>query len=124
MTKPKSPEHALQVALKRHLDRHCKVTDAVWYAVPNGGKRHLYTAMRLQAEGVQRGVPDLCFILKGGRYAGLELKAAKGRPSPEQIQFRDKLQDIGALWAIAYSLDEALTILTEWGALRPTRVSA
>lgn len=119
-----SPEHALQVALKRHLDRHCNPEDAIWFAVPNGGKRHFRTAMMLQAEGLKRGVSDLCFILKSGRFAGLELKAAKGRVKSEQTEFINQVTALGGLCAIAYSFDEALAILTGWGVLRPLKVAA
>lgn len=118
----KSPERAIQVAVVRALKRYCKPEQAKWFAVPNGGYRHLYTAMKLQAEGTQRGTPDLCFTLAGGRSAYLELKAEKGRLSEEQIKFRDDIAILGGLWAVAHSVDEAWGILAGWGCL-PSAVS-
>jgi len=113
-----SPEHALQVALIRLLDRSCK---CIWWAVPNGGLRDIRTAVRLKAEGVTRGVPDLCFVLDSGRFCGLELKAKKGRLSVEQLAFGTKLLSTGAGWNVAYSLDEAIDILNNWGAINVRR---
>jgi hypothetical protein len=118
-----SPERNIQVALVKHLTRYCAL-DVMWWAVPNGGHRHLHTAIKLRAEGVQRGVPDLCFLLPGGKAGFLELKTAKGRASPEQVAFGVRAQGLGALWALAYSLDDALVILNEWGVLRPATVAA
>ena len=60
------------------------------YAVPNGGKRHIVTAMKLRAEGVTPGVPDVNIdiprayghiIFHGMR---IETKSAKGTTSEEQ----------------------------------------
>jgi len=114
----KSPERAIQVALVRLIRKHCRSGfDAVFYAVPNGGYRHIRAAMKFRAEGVERGAPDLAFVLKGGRAGFLELKADKGRPSDDQLRFRDHALQLGARWAIAYSLEEAVKILGDWGVL-------
>lgn len=112
--KRKSPERALQVALVKQLTRHAK---CLWWAVPNGGFRHLYTATKMRAEGVRRGVPDLCFVLSGGTAAFLEMKAPGGSLTPEQKQFRDAAEAAGAWWATAKSLEEAWDILARWGVL-------
>lgn len=112
--KRKSPERALQVALVKQLTRHAK---CLWWAVPNGGFRHLYTATKMRAEGVRRGVPDLCFVLSGGTAAFLEMKAPGGSLSPEQKQFRDRAVEAGALWASAKSIDDAWDVLAGWGVL-------
>src|SRR5699024_10256580 len=50
------------------------------HAVPNGGARNIVVARKLKAEGVQRGVPDLCLPVPRGPYHGLyiELKRAGG----------------------------------------------
>lgn len=117
-TKPrKAPERALQIQVVRALKKFCKPENAEWFAVPNGGYRHLYTATKLQAEGTRRGTPDLCFTLKGGRSAYLELKAEKGRLSPDQTAFRDRVLTLGALWEVAHSIDEAWGVLSAWGCL-------
>ena len=50
------------------------------YAIPNGGKRAMKTAIALKAQGVKSGVPDMCLPVARGGYHGLyiELKRQKG----------------------------------------------
>lgn len=112
--KRKSPERAIQVAIVKALRQHCRF---VWFAVPNGGKRHIHTAIKMKAEGVRAGTPDLVFVLPQGRAAFLELKSEDGRLSDAQIQFRQEVQALCAYWAVAHSVDEAWGILAAWGCL-------
>lgn len=109
-----SPERAIQTAIVKALHQHCKFP---WFAVPNGGKRHVHTAIKLKAEGVRAGVPDLVFVLPGGRFAGLELKAEKGRLSDAQKEWRDRITALCGWWNVAHSIDEAWGILAAWGCL-------
>src|SRR5699024_826416 len=44
------------------------------HAVPNGGARNIVVARKLKAEGVQRGVPDLCLPVPRGPYHGLYIE--------------------------------------------------
>lgn len=114
MAKRQSPEHKIQTAIVKALHQHCPHP---WFAVPNGGKRHVITAVKLKAEGVRPGVPDLCFILPGGRFAGLELKSEKGILSEHQKAFRDAITTRQGWWGVAHSVDEAYGILAAWGCL-------
>lgn len=117
-TKRQAPERAIQTAIVKALRKHAKPHLCRWFAVPNGGHRHLYTATKLKAEGTQRGTPDLCFVLPPrGRIAFLELKSDTGRLSPAQIEFRDDVTALGALYAVAHSTDEAWGVLAAWGVL-------
>lgn len=113
--KRQAPERAIQVAIVKALRKHAK--NCVWYAVPNGGHRHLYTAQKLKAEGTRRGTPDLCFVLPGGRAAFLELKAEKGRLSDDQKEFCQAVTALQGWWAVAHSFDEAYGVLAGWGVL-------
>ena len=110
-------EHKLQVALMDYL-RIAGRRDLHWFAVPNGGHRHIAEASRLKAEGVRSGTPDLCFMLEGGKVAWLEMKTAKGTLGPAQKAFRDLAQRLGHQWGLARSVDEAIVLLTQWGVLR------
>jgi hypothetical protein len=110
-------EHKLQVALLDYL-RIAGRRDLHWFAVPNGGHRHIAEASRLKAEGVRSGTPDLCFMLEGGKVAWLEMKTAKGTLGPAQKAFRDLAQRLGHQWGLARSVDEAIVLLTQWGVLR------
>jgi len=90
---------------------------ALLYAVPNGGHRNKATAGRLKAEGVRRGVPDVCLPVPRGGYGALyiELKAPRepgggkraGRLSQSQADYGAALLRAGNAWVVAYGWDEA-----------------
>lgn len=114
MAKRAQPEREIQVKLVKELRKHCPYP---FFAVPNGGKRDIRVATKLKAEGVQPGVTDLVFVLPGGRFAGLELKAGKNGLTPHQVEFRQRVQAQQGWWGIAHSFDEAYGILAAWGCL-------
>ena len=120
--KPGGPsEHKLQVSLIAYLSIAGR-KDLHWFAVPNGGHRHIAQASRLKAEGVKAGIPDLCFMLDEGRTAWLEMKTEKGSLGVNQRAFRDMAFRLGHKWGMARSLDEAIVLLREWNVLRPGEV--
>lgn len=110
-------EHKIQVALCDYLALGGR-KDLHWFAIPNGGHRHIRQATKLKAEGVRPGSPDMCFILPEGRTGWLELKTKRGSLSPAQREFRDKAQALGHVWAVAKDIDEAIRVISDWGVLR------
>lgn len=63
------------------------------FAIPNGGWRSKATAMKLKAEGVSPGVPDL-FVPQFNLW--VEMKRVKGgRVSPDQHDWIKYLTEIG-----------------------------
>lgn len=110
-------EHKIQVALCDYLALGGR-KDLHWFAIPNGGHRHIRQAAKLKAEGVRPGSPDMCFILPEGRTGWLELKTKRGSLSPAQREFRDKAQALGHVWAVAKDIDEAIRVISDWGVLR------
>lgn len=63
------------------------------FAIPNGGKRGKAEALRLQAEGVTSGVPDLCIP---AWHLYIEMKRTKGGTvSKEQREILDYLNSCG-----------------------------
>lgn len=79
MTASVGPEERLQRAVAQYLRPAVRDAECLWWHVPNGGHRAPSTAARLKLMGVRAGVPDLAFILPGGRCAYIELKAGPGR---------------------------------------------
>lgn len=73
---------------------------ALLFAIPNGGDRHPAVAAKLQAEGVQPGVPDLCLPVARHGYHGMfiELKAPGGTASEAQLEWIAALREQG-YWA-------------------------
>lgn len=76
------------------------------YAVPNGGERNLIVASRLKTEGVKSGVPDICWPVPRGVFAGLyiEMKVhPNGRVSETQEQWHRDLRSVGYAVAVCWS---------------------
>jgi len=114
-------EHQFQVAVCELLDIQAR-PDMIWFAIPNGGHRHIAVAKLMKNEGVKRGIPDLAFLMPEGRSAWLELKVRGGRLSPDQKLFRDRACKLGHEWGLAKTINEAITFLDWIEALkRPAR---
>ncbi|MCF4151775.1 VRR-NUC domain-containing protein [Dethiosulfovibrio sp. F2B] len=76
------------------------------FAVPNGGARGKATAGRLKAEGVSKGVPDLC-IPEWAFW--IEMKRRKGGVlSPEQKDWLEYLNESGHKAVVCRGMDEAI----------------
>jgi hypothetical protein len=66
-----------------------------------------------------RGVSDIIGCLKDGRFLAIEVKRPGGRPTPEQTQFIDMINQNGGLAFVAHSVEEVQEQLHEY--LRPNR---
>ena len=95
-------EHQHQKALIRWFDLAYPDFRGLLFATPNGGQRHPAVAAKLKAEGVRRGVPDLCLPVARHGFHGLfiELKTETGRLTREQAQWLERLDAEGfmAVW--------------------------
>lgn len=92
----------------------------VIYAIANGGRAGIRTGARYKAEGVLKGVPDICFTWPNGKHHGLfiEMKRREGgRVSPEQKEVIANLKHYGYAVEICAGWEEAekafRTYLTE-----------
>ena len=65
----------------------------------------------------QPSASDL-LLFHSGQFFALELKADKGRVSPEQDEFLAAVRNAGGMAWCAKGLDEALITLRHWGLLR------
>lgn len=82
------------------------------FAIPNGGYRGKNQAMKLKAEGVSKGVPDLfCPEL----FLWIEMKREKGGiVSPEQKDWLAYLDSVGYKTMICRGLDDAKAQVIEF----------
>lgn len=71
--------------------------------------------MKLAAEGVDPGVPDIVVVLHEGRSGWIELKSESGTLTENQKRWRDLLIERGHQWALCRSLREIEDALREWG---------
>lgn len=108
-------EHAEQAALFRWAEfARVRLPElALLFAIPNGGHRNKVTAARLKVEGVKRGVPDVCLpVARNGAHGlWIELKAGRGRPTPEQIGWIRALRRQGYVAAICQGWEEARSLI-------------
>ena len=88
----------------------------LYFAIPNGGSRHMLEAINLKRGGVKAGVPDLCIPVPKKHYHGLyiELKKTKGKLSEHQQCWLDKLSKNGYCAVVAYGYSEAQRIIEEY----------
>jgi hypothetical protein len=87
------------------------------YAIPNGNWRHKATAGKLKAEGVRRGVPDLCLPVPRGPYHGLYLELKRkggGKLSRSQHEWLERLAAQGYRAAVAKGAEEAIRELEHY----------
>ncbi len=82
----------------------------IMFAIPNGGKRHITTAMKLKREGAVSGVPDIFFAKSNGVKNGMfiEFKAGGNKTTENQEKVIKDLQKFGFYVFIAYSCSEAI----------------
>ncbi|MBK8987407.1 MAG: VRR-NUC domain-containing protein [Chloroflexi bacterium] len=92
------------------------------HAIPNGGHRHPVVAAKMKAEGVKRGVPDLCLPVARGGFHGLyiEMKFGRNRPSDEQLWWLEALAGQGYKTAVCWSFEAAQRIILEYLRLNPS----
>lgn len=114
-------EHALQVQVIGLIEIGKTHPDITAVAIPNAGRRSWKVGKRMKAEGMRRGAPDLAVLMPEGRVGWLEMKKPKrGVQSDYQMGFEAKCKRLGHSYALAFTLDQAITALIGWGALKPT----
>ena len=89
-------EHLEQVTLIAWYRRTYK--NELLVAIPNGGKRHIKTALAMKQEGVSKGFPDLFLPVPNSKSHGLfiEMKRQKGGAvSKEQKEWLEYLNTVG-----------------------------
>jgi hypothetical protein len=107
-----------------------RTKDLPWCSVPNGGKRNAREAALLKAEGVQAGVPDwLCFVasmteeppcddppsfLWHGLAIEFKSPSGKGKVSPAQQEWHERLRDQGWLVEVCTTAEEAWRLTMEY----------
>ena len=87
------------------------------YAIPNGGKRAIKTAIALKAQGVKSGVPDMCLPVARGGDHGLyiELKRQKGGVVSEtQKSWITALAKQGYKAVVCKGAEEAIGTIKEY----------
>lgn len=93
-----------------------KVDPRLCAHIPNGGKRGIIEANIFKAIGVRAGHEDLFLAVPRGHAPGcfIEVKAPKGRISPDQKEMMKLHQEQGYMVAVVWSFDEAVRAITNY----------
>lgn len=118
------PEAALHRATANFLRAALK-PPTVWSTVPSGGGGRVRGA-QLKAMGLAKGLPDILVVhpaLSPGYslVVGLELKARRGRLSPEQVAMQAAFGRAGGWYFVCRSLEDVEAAL--WEAQVPLHAS-
>lgn len=75
-----------------------------------------WTAVKMRAEGLKRGVPDLVLPIPRHPYHGLflEMKSPGKYPTSEQRWWRDALSARGYCWQCCWSGNDAIQVVTSY----------
>jgi len=106
-------EHNIQKAIAKYLLHVELQGKLIYFAVPNGGDRHIAVAAKIKAEGGRSGIPDLVLISKGKPYF-LEVKSARGDLSDNQKSFFKAFDEQGINCALVRSVSDVQEILKIW----------
>lgn len=90
---------------------------ALLYHVPNEGKRSRTAGARMKAEGLKKGVPDLCLPVARGGCHGLyiELKREKsGKATAAQIEWMEALMREGYAVSICHGWEAAAKTIRDY----------
>lgn len=119
-----------QAALLKELALRYPAAARLIYHVPNGGHRHKMVAIKLKAQGVRAGVPDLVLPMARGGYFGLYIEFKAMPPfdaevSPSQHAYIQALNEQGYLAVVCRGHIDALEAIRAYLLLDETpRVAA
>jgi hypothetical protein len=69
--------------------------------------------------GIPAGWPDITGCMPGGRFIGVECKAATGKQDRLQVLAQMKIEGNGGLYILAHSLEELVEELAKENVLNP-----
>lgn len=96
---------------------------SLMYSIPNAGgftggfQKNLLRVLSLRAEGVKKGVPDICLPVARGGFHSLyiEMKRVKGgKEKPEQAEWRIALATAGHQVVTARGVNEGIKALEKY----------
>lgn len=112
----KQTEHQEQATLIKWFRYQYPIYAKCLWAIPNGGMRHIRTAIKLKKEGVLPGVADLFLMIPREDKHGLfiEMKAKNGKIQPSQKEFLQMAKAMGYEIALCYGFEDAKQFITSY----------
>lgn len=102
--KRRKPEKDRQKAIVAYLLSH-------GWLVAETDAGAAYHAGGYSGSHIPAGWPDLTCLAPGGRFVGVEVKAATGRQSPVQVDMQQRIERLGGLYVLARSVDDVVAAL-------------
>lgn len=113
-----SSEHDEQVAVFQwaQMNAHLWPCLSRMFAIPNGGKRTKGTAIKLKAEGVKAGVPDIFLPWPTSGWCGLwiEMKYGSNKTTEQQREWLTWLKLNGYQTAVCWGAKEAIRVIENY----------
>ena len=90
--------------------------DLLLAAIPNGGHRRAMEAVKLKAEGVVAGMPDLCLLEPKNGVHGLfiEMKTEDGKVSEQQKKIHAQLAERGYCVKVCRSFQDGQQAIIDY----------
>ena len=109
-------EHQEQVALVTWFRLQYPKYNKYLWAIPNGGSRHIVTAVKLKAEGVLAGVSDIFLMIPKSGLHGMfiEMKVKGGKLSEAQKEFMGAATLMGYQAVVCYGFEDAKEAITNY----------
>lgn len=108
----KRPEQTLQRQILTALFRGYRVS--VFFHVPNSGKRSRIEGYNNKLSGVLAGVSDLIVVRPQGRTGWIEVKDKGKKPSNVQVEFAERLAQLGHRVHLVDCIEQIMPIIEEW----------
>ena len=108
-------EQMLVVQWSKMMEQFCPEL-ALLHAIPSGGHRHKKVGVYMKAEGVKRGVPDLCLPVPRQGYNGfyIENKFGDNYATLEQREWLVALVEQGYRCDLLYGADSIIDALCDY----------
>jgi hypothetical protein len=113
-----------QAAIIRWADEQCAthpeldLLNASLNGIKLGGssKQRARTIAKAKREGMRVGYPDLFLPVARNGWHGLfiELKHRRNKPTPEQVQWLDRLTEQGYLATACWEAHDAINVISEY----------
>lgn len=86
------------------------------FSTLNGIKLSIGSAKKAKLSGNKKGVPDIIFPYKSGKYSGLmiELKIEYNKPTTEQKDYIKFTRDQGFYSQVCYGSDESIELIKNY----------
>lgn len=109
-------ESKIQIMCVNWFNYQYKKLSPIFFSVPNGGRRSKIEAKILKAEGVKAGVSDLLLLFPNEEYTflAIEMKTKKGTQNPNQKNWQQDVEQLGAKYAICRSVEEFQDVLNTY----------